>query len=216
MILNVPCGNAIHYNSARAKRPLIKVNCAALPQDLIESELFGYDKGAFTGAQASKKGRFELAEGGTLFLDEIGELNLSTQVKLLRVLQERQFERLGGVTTIQADIRLIIATSKDLEKSIAVRGLLLLVEDRVVHCLLDVHLRQTIGFVDERVRLAALKPGVLRVHVVLGRVITERHVDTPMLIRAARHSTASRRATGTREGPASKAHSPLSPRRTVR
>jgi Nif-specific regulatory protein len=111
--------NAIHYNSARAKRPLIKVNCAALPQDLIESELFGYDKGAFTGAQASKKGRFELAEGGTLFLDEIGELNLSTQVKLLRVLQEREFERLGGVTTIQADIRLIIATSKDLEKSIA-------------------------------------------------------------------------------------------------
>jgi Nif-specific regulatory protein len=111
--------NAIHYNSSRAKRPLIKVNCAALPQDLIESELFGYEKGAFTDAQASKKGRFELAEGGTLFLDEIGDLNPATQVKLLRVLQEREFERLGGVTTIAADIRLIVATNKDLEKSIA-------------------------------------------------------------------------------------------------
>jgi Nif-specific regulatory protein len=111
--------NAIHYNSSRARRPLIKVNCAALPQDLIESELFGYEKGAVTGARTSKKGRFELAEGGTLFLDEIGELNPSTQVKLLRVVQEREFERLGGVTTIQVDIRLIIATSKDLEKSVA-------------------------------------------------------------------------------------------------
>jgi Nif-specific regulatory protein len=111
--------NAIHYNSSRAKRPLIKVSCSALPHDLIESELFGYEKGAFTDAQASKKGRFELAEGGTLFLDEIGELNLSTQVKLLRVLQEREFERLGGVTTIPTDIRLIVATNKDLEKGIA-------------------------------------------------------------------------------------------------
>jgi len=110
--------NALHYNSPRSKGPLIKVNCAALPQDLIESELFGYEKGAFTGAHAMKKGRFELAQGGTLFLDEIGELNPATQVKLLRVLQEREFERLGGVTTIQANLRLIVATNKDLEKSI--------------------------------------------------------------------------------------------------
>jgi Nif-specific regulatory protein len=110
--------NALHYNSPRAKGPLIKVNCAALPQDLIESELFGYEKGAFTGAHGQKKGRFELAQGGTLFLDEIGELNPATQVKLLRVLQEREFERLGGVTTIQADLRLVVATNKDLEKGI--------------------------------------------------------------------------------------------------
>ena len=88
---------------ARAKKPFIKVSCAALPQDLIESELFGYEKGAFTGAHAPKKGRFELAEGGTLFLDEIGELNLATQVKLLRVLQEREFERLGGTHTIHVE-----------------------------------------------------------------------------------------------------------------
>jgi Nif-specific regulatory protein len=111
--------HAIHYNSARAKKPFIKVSCAALPHDLIESELFGYEKGAFTGAQAPKKGRFELAEGGTLFLDEIGELNLATQVKLLRVLQEREFERLGSTETIRANIRLVAATNKDLEKAIA-------------------------------------------------------------------------------------------------
>ncbi|MGE0448652.1 MAG: sigma-54 interaction domain-containing protein [Vicinamibacterales bacterium] len=111
--------HAIHYNSARAKRPFIKVSCAALPQDLIESELFGYERGAFTGAHATKKGRFEAAEGGTLFLDEIGELNLATQVKLLRVLQEREYERLGGTETIRANIRLIAATNKDLEKAIA-------------------------------------------------------------------------------------------------
>ncbi len=111
--------HAIHYNSARAKKPFIKVNCAALPQDLIESELFGYEKGAFTGAYAPKKGRFELAEGGTLFLDEIGELNLATQVKLLRVLQEREFERLGGTHTIQANVRLVTATNKELEKAIS-------------------------------------------------------------------------------------------------
>jgi Nif-specific regulatory protein len=111
--------HAIHYNSARARKPFIKVSCAALPQDLIESELFGYEKGAFTGAHALKKGRFEVAEGGTLFLDEIGELNLATQVKLLRVLQEREFERLGGVETIRSNIRLIAATNKDLEKAIA-------------------------------------------------------------------------------------------------
>jgi len=111
--------HAIHYNSARAKKPFIKVSCAALPHDLIESELFGYEKGAFTGAHAPKKGRFELAEGGTLFLDEIGELNLATQVKLLRVLQEREFERLGGTQTIHSNVRLITATNKDLEKAIA-------------------------------------------------------------------------------------------------
>jgi Nif-specific regulatory protein len=110
--------HAIHYNSARAKKPFIKVSCAALPQDLIESELFGYERGAFTGAQATKKGRFELADGGTLFLDEIGELNLSTQVKLLRVLQEREFERLGSTQTIRANIRLVAATNKDLEQAI--------------------------------------------------------------------------------------------------
>ena len=85
--------HAIHYNSLRAKKPFVKVSCAALPDSLIESELFGYEKGAFTGAEARKKGRFELAEGGTLFLDEIGDINLATQVKLLRVLQEREFER---------------------------------------------------------------------------------------------------------------------------
>jgi Nif-specific regulatory protein len=110
--------HAIHYNSARAKKPFIKVSCAALPHDLIESELFGYEKGAFTGAHALKKGRFEAAEGGTLFLDEIGELNLATQVKLLRVLQEREYERLGGTETIRANFRLVAATNKDLEKAI--------------------------------------------------------------------------------------------------
>ncbi|MCI0488995.1 MAG: sigma 54-interacting transcriptional regulator, partial [Blastocatellia bacterium] len=111
--------HAIHYNSPRAKKPFIKVSCAALPDTLIESELFGYEKGAFTGAQARKKGRFEMAEGGTLFLDEIGDLNLSTQVKLLRVLQEREFERLGGLESIKVNVRLIAATNKDLEKEIA-------------------------------------------------------------------------------------------------
>jgi len=110
--------HAIHYNSLRAKKPFIKISCAALPETLIESELFGYEKGAFTGAQIRKKGRFEMAEGGTLFLDEIGDLNLSTQVKLLRVLQEREFERLGGTETVKANVRLIAATNKDLEKAI--------------------------------------------------------------------------------------------------
>src|SRR6185503_8686208 len=111
--------HALHYNSARAKRPFIKVSCAALPQDLIESELFGYEKGAFTGAHALKKGRFELAEGGTLFLDEIGDINLATQVKLLRVLQEKEFERLGGTSTVRSNVRLIAGTNKDLEKAMA-------------------------------------------------------------------------------------------------
>jgi Nif-specific regulatory protein len=111
--------HAIHYNSPRAKRPFVKVSCAALPHDLIESELFGVEKGAFTGAHGSRKGRFEIASGGTLFLDEIGELTPATQVKLLRVLQEREFERVGGTETIKVNIRLVAATNKDLEKAIA-------------------------------------------------------------------------------------------------
>ena len=111
--------HAIHYNSLRAKKPFVKVSCAALPDTLIESELFGYEKGAFTGAVARKKGRFEMAEGGTLFLDEIGDINLGTQVKLLRVLQEREFERLGGTDTVKANVRILAATNKDMEKAIA-------------------------------------------------------------------------------------------------
>ena len=110
--------HAIHYNSPRAKKPFIKVSCAALPESLIESELFGYERGAFTGAQAAKKGRVELADGGTLFLDEIGDVSLSTQVKLLRVLQEREIERLGGTTSIRINVRLITATHRPLEKLI--------------------------------------------------------------------------------------------------
>ena len=111
--------HAIHYNSLRAKKPFVKVSCAALPDTLIESELFGYERGAFTGAQGLKKGRFELAEGGTLFLDEIGDINLNTQIKLLRVLQEREFERVGGTETIRANVRMLAATNKDMEKAIA-------------------------------------------------------------------------------------------------
>ncbi len=107
--------NAIHYNSPRASKPLVKVNCAALPESVLESELFGHEKGAFTGALAMRKGRFELAEGGTLFLDEIGDFSAATQIKLLRVLQEREFERVGGVTTIKADVRVIAATNRNLE-----------------------------------------------------------------------------------------------------
>ncbi len=114
--------HAIHYNSPRAKKPFVKVSCGALPETLIESELFGYEKGAFTGASGQKKGRFEMAEGGTLFLDEIGEINLGTQVKLLRVLQEREFERLGGTETVKVNVRLIAATNKDLESAIAERA----------------------------------------------------------------------------------------------
>ena len=111
--------HALHYNSLRAKKPFVKVSCAALPESLIESELFGYEKGAFTGADSRKKGRFELAEGGTLFLDEIGDVNLATQVKLLRVLQEREFERVGGTETVKSNVRLLAATNKDLEKAVA-------------------------------------------------------------------------------------------------
>ncbi len=111
--------HAIHYNSPRANKPFIKVSCAALPDSLIESELFGYEKGAFTGAEQRKKGRFELAEGGTLFLDEIGDINLTTQVKLLRVLQEREFERLGSTDTIKVNVRMVAATNKDMERAVA-------------------------------------------------------------------------------------------------
>jgi Nif-specific regulatory protein len=111
--------HAIHYNSPRANKPFVKVSCAALPDSLIESELFGYEKGAFTGAEQRKKGRFELAEGGTLFLDEIGDINLATQVKLLRVLQEREFERLGSTETIKINVRMLAASNKDLERAMA-------------------------------------------------------------------------------------------------
>jgi Nif-specific regulatory protein len=107
--------HAIHYNSLRESKPFIKVNCAALPETVIESELFGHEKGAFTGAVSMRKGRFELAHGGTIFLDEIGDLTPATQIKLLRVLQEREFERVGGTSTIKTDVRIITATNRDLE-----------------------------------------------------------------------------------------------------
>ncbi len=107
---------AIHYNSLRADKALIKVNCAALPETVIESELFGHEKGAFTGAVTMRKGRFELAHGGTIFLDEIGDLSATTQVKLLRVLQEKEFERVGGTQTIKSDVRVIAATNRNLEQ----------------------------------------------------------------------------------------------------
>ncbi len=110
---------AIHVNSPRSRMPFVKVNCAALPESLFESELFGHERGAFTGAHSRKKGRFELAEGGTLFLDEIGEISLTTQAKLLRVLQSREFERLGGMETLQTDIRIVAATNKNMEKAVA-------------------------------------------------------------------------------------------------
>ncbi len=105
----------IHYGSNRADRPFIKVNCAALPESLIESELFGHERGAFTGATMARKGRFEAAESGTIFLDEMGDLPLTLQTKLLRVLQEKEFERVGGNTTIRVNARIITATNKDLE-----------------------------------------------------------------------------------------------------
>jgi len=108
--------HAIHYNSGRAHEPVIKVNCAALPESLIESELFGHERGAFTGAMNARKGRFEMAQGGTIFLDEIGDLPGQVQTKLLRVLQEKEFERIGGSTTIKVDVRIIAATNRDLEK----------------------------------------------------------------------------------------------------
>ena len=110
---------AIHQGSVRADRPFVALSCAALPETLVESELFGHERGAFTGADRLKRGRFELAAGGTLFLDEIGELTPAVQAKLLRVLQERQYERVGGTTTLEADIRLIAATNRELERAVA-------------------------------------------------------------------------------------------------
>ena len=109
---------ALHQNSSRCDKPFIKVNCAAIPRDLVESELFGYERGAFTGAVGSKPGRFELANGGTLFLDEIGAIPLEMQVKLLRALQESEFERVGGVKTLHVDVRVVAATNSDLKKEI--------------------------------------------------------------------------------------------------
>lgn len=108
----------LHYNSPRREKPLVPVNCGAIPEPLLESELFGHEKGAFTGASSCRIGRFELAHGGTLFLDEISELPLSLQVKLLRVLQERSFERVGGTKTIHVDVRIIAATNQDLERAV--------------------------------------------------------------------------------------------------
>ncbi len=110
--------HAIHYNSPRAEKPFIKVNCTALPETLLESELFGHEKGAFTGATERKMGRFERAHGGTIFLDEIGDFPINLQVKLLRVIQFKEFERLGGIETIKSNVRIIVATNKNLEQQI--------------------------------------------------------------------------------------------------
>ncbi len=109
---------AIHHFSSRKTRPLVEVNCAAIPEDLIESELFGHEKGAFTGANERRRGRFDLANDGTLFLDEIGDMSLKTQAKILRILEEQRFERVGGSKTIQVDVRIIAATNKDLKREI--------------------------------------------------------------------------------------------------
>lgn len=108
----------IHYNSSRATRPLVEVNCSAIPQELFESELFGHEKGAFTGADRLKKGQFELANGGTLFLDEIGDLDNRMQIKLLRALQDKRFKRVGGTGDIQIDVRIIAASNRDLKRAI--------------------------------------------------------------------------------------------------
>jgi len=109
---------SIHFHSPRKDRPFVEVNCAAIPEELIESELFGHEKGAFTGAVSQKKGKFDLADNGTLFLDEIGDMSLKTQAKILRILQERKFERVGGTRTIEVDVRIIAATNKVLEEEI--------------------------------------------------------------------------------------------------
>ena len=110
---------AIHFKSDRRNQPMIAVNCGAIPEDLLESELFGHEKGAFTGAIRNRMGRFELAQGGTIFFDEIGDMSPALQVKVLRVIQEKQFERIGGVKTISADVRIITATNQNLEKAVA-------------------------------------------------------------------------------------------------
>jgi two-component system nitrogen regulation response regulator NtrX len=109
---------AIHFHSPRRDRAFVEINCAAIPEELIESELFGHEKGAFTGAVAQKKGKFDLADGGTIFLDEIGDMSLKTQAKVLRILQERKFERVGGTKTVEVDVRVIAATNKVLEEEI--------------------------------------------------------------------------------------------------
>ena len=109
---------AIHFNSGRKNQPLVTVNCGAIPEELLESELFGHEKGAFTGAIRTRIGRFELAQGGTIFLDEIGDMSPALQVKMLRVIQEKEFERIGGVKTIQVDVRIIAATNQNLEKAV--------------------------------------------------------------------------------------------------
>jgi len=105
---------SIHAQSARSRQPFVEVNCAAIPEELIESELFGHEKGAFTGATQLRRGKFDLAHGGTLFLDEIGDMSLKTQAKILRILQEQKFERVGGSQTISVDVRIVAATNKDL------------------------------------------------------------------------------------------------------
>jgi DNA-binding NtrC family response regulator len=110
--------NIIHYNSERSSKPIVTVNCSAIPHELLESELFGHERGAFTGAVSTKPGKFEISDGGTLFLDEIGEMSLSLQVKLLRVLQEKTFERVGGTKSIKVDVRIISATNKNLEDEV--------------------------------------------------------------------------------------------------
>jgi transcriptional regulator with GAF, ATPase, and Fis domain len=109
---------ALHRNSGRVDKPFVPINCGAIPRELLESELFGHEKGAFTHAIRTKIGRFELAHGGTVFLDEIGEMDLSLQVKILRVLQEREFERVGGSKTIKTDVRVVAATNRDLEEEV--------------------------------------------------------------------------------------------------
>jgi two-component system, NtrC family, nitrogen regulation response regulator NtrX len=110
--------SAVHYLSPRRERTLIRVNCAALPESLLEDELFGHEKGAFTGAHARREGRFELADGGTIFLDEVGDMSPATQAKVLRVLEQREFERVGGTRTLKVDVRIVAATNKDLEEMI--------------------------------------------------------------------------------------------------
>src|SRR5262249_7134559 len=108
----------VHRASSRVNRPFIALNCAALPEQLLEAELFGYERGAYTGATQSKPGQLEQAAGGTLFLDEVGEMSLSAQAKFLRVLQEREFQRLGGTRVLRTDARIVAATNRDLEKAI--------------------------------------------------------------------------------------------------